>query len=81
MKYHTLSFSKIKIDVAKVIVYCSWDWRFKGSIIHMSLNVMCMGSKAHNLLIFMGCIIKMIIPHRILPRVPNQHTSYCVTYG
>ena len=32
-------------------------------------------------LFFMGCSIKMIIPHHIYPRVPNQHTSYCVTYG
>ena len=48
MKYHTLSFSKIKKVVAKVyIVYIAV---VMGSIIHMSLNVMCMESKIRNLL-------------------------------
>ena len=30
MKYHTLFFSKIGEDVAKFVVCCSRDWRFKG---------------------------------------------------
>ena len=30
MKYHTLFFSKIKKDVAKFVVCCSCDLRFKG---------------------------------------------------
>ena len=29
-KYHTFFFSKISKDVAKYIVCCSCDWRFKG---------------------------------------------------
>ena len=72
MNYHTLSFSKIKKGVAKIIVYCSRDWRFKGSIIHMSLNVMCIESKAHNLFIFMGCSIKMISTAPYLPKSPKS---------
>ena len=30
MKYHTLIFSKIGKDVAKFVVCCICDWRFKG---------------------------------------------------
>ena len=33
MKYHTLFFSKIRKDVAKFVVYCSRDWRFKEALI------------------------------------------------
>ena len=30
MKCHTLFFAKIRKDVAKFVVCCSRDWRFKG---------------------------------------------------
>ena len=30
MKYHTSFVSKIEKDVAKCVVCCSRDWRFKG---------------------------------------------------
>ena len=30
MKYHTLFLSKTRKDVAKFVVCCSRDWRFKG---------------------------------------------------
>ena len=30
MKYHTLFLSKTRKDVAKFVVCCSPDWRFKG---------------------------------------------------
>ena len=30
MKYHTLLLSKIRKNVAKFVVCCSLDWRFKG---------------------------------------------------
>ena len=30
MKWHTIFFSKIRKDVAKFVVCCSRDWRFKG---------------------------------------------------
>ena len=30
-KYHTLFYSKIRKDVRKIVVFCSRDWRFKGS--------------------------------------------------
>ena len=36
MKYHTLVFSKIREDVAKFVVCCSHDWRFKGQILSMT---------------------------------------------
>ena len=32
MKYHTLLLSKIRKNVAKFVVCCSLDWRFKGYI-------------------------------------------------
>ena len=32
MKYHTLFFSKIGKDVAKFVVCCSCDWRFKSKV-------------------------------------------------
>ena len=32
MNYHTLFISKIVKDVAKFVVCCSRDWRFKGEL-------------------------------------------------
>ena len=39
MKYHTLFFPKIWKDVAKFVVCCSRDWRFKGCIGRISVNI------------------------------------------
>ena len=33
MKYHSFFFLKIKKDVAKFVVCCSCDWRFKGLLL------------------------------------------------
>ena len=33
MKYHTLFFQKIRNDVAKFVVCCSCDWRFRGYLL------------------------------------------------
>ena len=37
MKYHTLFLLKIGKDVAKFVVCCSCDWRFKGSVAQVIL--------------------------------------------
>ena len=33
MNYQTLFFSKIEKDVAKCVVCCNCDWRFKGKVV------------------------------------------------
>ena len=40
MKYHTSFFSKIRKDVAKFLVCCSRDWRFKGKLFMLN-SVQC----------------------------------------
>ena len=38
MNYHSLFLSKIRKDIAKFVVCCSHDWRFKGKHISFSLG-------------------------------------------
>ena len=75
---HLIFFQKFKKGVAKRIVYCSRDWGLKGSIIHMSLNVMCMESKAHKLFIFYGLQYKDDYTAPYLPKSPKSaHELLC----
>ena len=48
MKYHTLFLSKIGKDVAKFVVCCSRDWRFKGFLFRVLIETIVVLS-THNI--------------------------------